>query len=47
MKAFLGGVAAMILIAVAAAIVLENRAYLSVVDGSAEEPASVRLGDNP
>ncbi|MGH6923446.1 MAG: hypothetical protein ACRED5_06875 [Propylenella sp.] len=46
MKAFLGGIAAMILIAVAAAVVLENRAYLSV-DGSAGEPASVRLGENP
>jgi hypothetical protein len=47
MKAFLGGLAAMILIAVAAAIVLENRASLSLVDGNAGEPASVRLGDNP
>jgi hypothetical protein len=46
MKAFLGGVAAMIVIAVAAAVALNNLDYSSATSVSSER-GSLRLGDNP
>jgi hypothetical protein len=46
MKAFLGGIAAMIVIAVAAAFVLNNTEYL-LGDRATSERGSVRLGDAP
>jgi hypothetical protein len=46
MKAFLGGIAAMIVISVAAAFALNNMNFSSA-DSLSSERGSVRLGDNP
>jgi hypothetical protein len=45
MKAFLSGIAAMIIIAAAAAVVLQNLDYSSATSHSSER-GSVRLGDD-